>query len=70
MSKSLNSRQQLLCSLCGEYYIEAEGHDYNDCVGRIKLQLHKVREIERSLEQKYTEADKRRPNDNQTEAKI
>jgi len=59
MSKSFNPKQQLLCSLCGWIYTEEEGHNYNDCAGRIKqLQIELYGKI-RDLEYKYEIANKR-----------
>ena len=59
MSKSFNPKQQFMCSLCGWYYTEEQGHNLNDCAGRIKqLQIELSREM-RDLEQKYEEANKR-----------
>ena len=59
MGKSFNPKQRLLCSLCGWYYTKVEGHDPNDCAGRIKqLQIDLGGKM-RDLEEKYKVANKR-----------
>ena len=56
---SFNQRQRFLCSLCGGDYTEEEGHDYDDCAGRIKQRQIEYARGARDLEQKYQEANKR-----------
>lgn len=67
MSKNFNPTQRLCCSLCGWYYISEEGHDYDDCAGRIKQGQIDLARTMRDLEQKYQEANRRAEQQKETQ---
>ena len=56
---SMNPKQRLSCSLCGRSYVEEQGHDYNDCAGRIAQRREELIYEMSDLEWKYKEANKR-----------
>ena len=59
MTKSFNSDLTLICSLCGTFYHEKQGHSLNDCWGLLHQALLKADAESRSLRYKLQEAQRR-----------
>lgn len=53
---SLQPTQTLKCHLCGEYYIEKEGHDRQKCLAKLNEELFNAIQNVQRLRQLYLQA--------------
>ena len=55
----INPKTQRRCHLCGSFYTDGEGHNYNECAGILAQRRIEIAREARDIEQKYQEANKR-----------
>mgnify|MGYP001571594855 CR=1 FL=1 len=59
MNKRFNSDLSLICSLCGTFYHEEQGHSLSDCWGLLHQALLKADAESRSLRYKLQRVQRR-----------